>query len=231
MSSLLTFPPGWKLKIPAGTMLIRTDIVMNTRPGAGGYCALIEAADLKEIVLIRGGESETDTLRMMKLLAVRLAEEIQGNRAVIISRNQLVQESLGDVFKPYKMIRFLANSALAVADATRHAAVMAERMHQRSLLPSYHENYMKSHDERHLITPQDASEEDYNENQDVKPLHAALQHLVTNVGFDSLNSKRTVDAAQAVVTASEKERLILHQHALEKITANDIPKPTQEKDA
>src|SRR3546814_13976560 len=64
---LLSFPPGWNLEIPAGTMLIRVDVVMSSRPGAGGYCAIIEAADLQDIIILRGGEPESDTLRMMKL--------------------------------------------------------------------------------------------------------------------------------------------------------------------
>src|SRR3546814_2168422 len=74
MSHRLSFPPGWNLEIPAGTMLIRVDVVMNSRPGAGGYCAIIEAADLQDIIILRGGEPESDTLRMMKLLAVRSEE-------------------------------------------------------------------------------------------------------------------------------------------------------------
>jgi hypothetical protein len=231
MSHLLSFPPGWNLEIPAGTMLIRVDVVMNSRPGAGGYCAIIEAADLQDIVILRGGEPETDTLRMMKLLAVRLAEEIKGNRAVIITRNQLAQQKLAEVFKPFKMIRFLANSPLAVADATRNAAVMAERVQIRTTLPFHHEQYMKPHDERLLVSPFVVNSEEYNENQDVAPLQSALQHLVTNVSFDALGSKRVVDACQNVLDAAEQERLVSHKSVLQKITANDIPKPTKLKDA
>src|SRR3546814_19558976 len=109
MSHLLSFPPGWNLEIPAGTMLIRVDVVMNSRPGAGGYCAIIEAADLQDIIILRGGEPESDTLRLMKLLAVRLAEEIKGNSAVVINRNQLAQQKFAEVFTTFKMIRFSAN--------------------------------------------------------------------------------------------------------------------------
>lgn len=231
MSHLLSFPPGWNLEIPAGTMLIRVDIVMNSRPGAGGYCAIIEASDLHDIVILRGGQPETETLRMMKLLAVRLAEEIKGNRAVIITRNQLAQESIAEVFKPYKMIRFLANSPLAVADATRHAAVMAERVQIRTTLPFDHELYMKPQDERLLVSRYVANSEEFSENQDVRPLQSAMQHLLSNVKFEALNSQRVVEASQAVLDAAETERLVNHKAVLKKITANDIPKPTKMKDA
>jgi hypothetical protein len=230
MSGLLTFPPGWNLDIPAGTMLIRADVVMNTRPGAGGYCAILEARDLKDIVLIRGGEPETDTVRLMKILALRLAEEIQGNRAVIMTRNYLVQQSLAEVFKPYKMIRFLANSPLAVADASRHAAVMAERSLHRTTLAYADELYMKPHNERMLVARYEINGEEFNENQDVKTVHAALQHLVNTVGFGDLDSQRVKDAAQAVVDAAEFERLTHQEHAIRALTANDIPKPTREKE-
>lgn len=231
MSHLLSFPAGWNLDVPAGTMVVRVDVVMNSRPGAGGYCAIIEASDLQDVVILRGGEPESETLRMMKLLAVRLAEEIQGNRAVIITRNQLAKEALAEVFKPFKMIRFLANSPLAVADATRNAAIMAERVQIRTSLPFDHELYMKPHDERLLVSRYIPNSEDYNDNQDVKPLQAAIQHLVSNVGFDALNSKRVVEASQAVIDAAEEERLVNHQATLKKITASDIPKPTKLKDA
>src|SRR3546814_1077516 len=88
------------------------------------------------------------------------------------------------------MIRFLANSPLAVADATRNAAVMAERVQIRTTLPFHHEQFMKPHDERLLVSPFVVNSEEYNENQDVAPLQSALQHLVTNVSFDALGSKR-----------------------------------------
>src|SRR3546814_19504484 len=71
----------------------------------------------------------------------------------------------------------------------------------------------------------------YNENQDVAPLQSALQHLVTNVSFDALGSKRVVEASQNVMDAAEHERLVNHQAVLQKITANAIPKPTKLKDA
>src|SRR3546814_12135295 len=99
---------------------------MNSRPGAGGYCAIIEAADLQDIIILRGGEPESDPLRMMKLLAVRLAEEIKGNLAVVITRNQLAQPKLAEVFKPVKMIRILAKPPLSVADPTHKPTGLAQ---------------------------------------------------------------------------------------------------------
>src|SRR3546814_16272016 len=94
MSHLLSFPPGWNLEIPAGTMLIRVDVVMNSRPVAGGYCAIIEAADLQVVIILRGGEPEADTLRLLKLLSVRHAEEIKGNHAVVITTNQIDKQQI-----------------------------------------------------------------------------------------------------------------------------------------
>src|SRR3546814_13394415 len=86
-------------------------------------------------------------------------------------------------------------------------------------------------DERLLVSPFVVNSEEYNENQDVAPLQSALQHLVTNVSFDALGSKRVVEASQNVMDAAVHERLVNQQAALHKITANDIPKPTQLKDA
>src|SRR3546814_18999277 len=54
---------------------------------------------------------------------------------------------------------------------------------------------------------------------------------LTNVSFDALGSKRVVEASQNVMDAAEHERLVNHQAVLQKITANDIPKPTKLKDA
>src|SRR3546814_10707333 len=76
-------------------------------------------------------------------------------------------------------------------------------------------------DERLLVSPFVVNSEEYNENQDVAPLQSALQHLVTNVSFDALGSKRVVEASQNVMDAAEHERLVNHQAVLQKITAND----------
>ncbi|QAY80207.1 hypothetical protein [Sphingosinicella sp. BN140058] len=229
--SLLTFPPGWNLDIPAGTLLIRADVVMNTRPGAGGYCAIIEASDVKDLTLLRGGEPESDTEKMMRFLAVRLAEEIGGNRALVLTRGRVAQQALAEAFKPWKMIRFLGHSNAAVADATRHAAVMAERSYGRTLLAPGHPNYMKVHEERLQLARYEPNGEAYNENQDVKTVHAALQHLVSVVGFGDLKNPRVQQAAQQYLNAAENERLAHQQFAIRAITANDIPKPTRDKES
>src|SRR3546814_3005519 len=100
------------------------------------------------------------------------------------------------------MIRFLANSPLAVADATRNAAVMAERVQIRTTLPFHHEQFMKPHDERLLVSPFVANSEEYNENQDVAPLQSALQHLVTNVSFDALRSEEHTSELQSLMRIS-----------------------------
>src|SRR3546814_12641514 len=84
---------------------------------------------------------------------------------------------------------------------------------------------MKPHDERLLVSPFVVNSEEYNENQDVAPLQSALQHLVTNVSFDALGSKRVVEASHNVMDAAEHERLVNHQAVFQMITATDIPKP------
>src|SRR3546814_9293163 len=80
---------------------------------------------------------------------------------------------------------------------------------------------MKPHDERLLVSPFVVNSEEYNENQDVAPLQSALQHLVTNVSFDALGSKRVVEASQNVMDAAEHERLVNHQAVLQKIRSEE----------
>lgn len=217
---LLSFPAGWNLNVPAGTFLIRVDTVMNTRPGAGGYCAILEASDQKESIIIRGGHPDTDTNHMMQIIALRLAEEIEGNRAVILTRNQPMLQKLSAVFKPYPMIRILGHSPIAVSDATRHAHVMAERtVHIR-----------KSHYEKMLYARFEPNKEEFSENQDSASMHAALQHLVKNVGFKDLKSDAVRIAAQATIDAAETETLMFQKEVVRRQTSNDIPKPTKMKE-
>lgn len=217
MNGLLSYHPGWTLEVPAGTLFIRADVVMNTRPGAGGYSAVLEARDMQELILLRGGEPDTSTERMIQILAVRLAQEIKGNRAVILTRNLPIQQGLADIFKRYNMIRVLGHSPMAVSDTTRHAAVMAERC---QILGQRHED-------RFLISRHEPNDEDFNENQDVKSVHAALQHLVKTVGVNDLNNPVVQKAAQDLLDAAERERLAIQKKAIRKLTAHDIPKATQ----
>lgn len=217
---LLSYPSGWNLDVPAGTVLVRVDVVMNTRPGAGGFCAILEAADFKENILIRGCHPETDTERLMNILALRLAEEIQGNRAVILARTQTMLQTLGSVFKPYKMIRMLGHSPLAVCDATRHAHVMAERAR----------NTNQFDEERLMIARFEPNKEEFSENQDTKTVHSALHHIIQRVGFADLKSKTAQKAVQDLLDAAEGELVARQRSAVRKQTANDIPKPTREKE-
>src|SRR3546814_16832692 len=93
---------------------------------------------------------------------------------------------------------------------------MAERVQIRTTLPFHHEQFMKPHDERLLVSPFVVNSEEYNENQDVAPLQSALQHLVTTVSFYALGSKRVVEASQNVMDAAEHERLANHQTVLDR---------------
>jgi hypothetical protein len=229
MSHLLSFAPGWNLDVPAGTFLVRADIVMNTRPGAGGYCAILEASDLPDIILLRGAQPATDTASLLKLLSVRLADEIGRNRAVVVVRTPLIQQQLAGVFKPYKMIRFLGNSPLAVADATRHAAVMAERgLHRSTLGPSAAE-YMQPVEERLLTARFQPRSEEFHEGQDSSTLHAAMNDLLGKIGVGDLSRPEVQKAAQAVLDAAEQQRIVQQQDAIRKLTANDIPRVTKER--
>lgn len=229
MSHLLTYPPGWNLDVPAGTYVIRADVVMNTRPGAGGYCAILEASDLPEIVLLRGGHPSTDTKTMLKTLAKKLAEEIRGNRAVVLCRTQVIQQELAGVFKPYKMIRILGNSPIAVADATRHAAVMAERGFQRRSLAPTHPDYGKAYYERLVSARYQVQSEEFHEAQDSGVVHRSLSALIKQVGFGDLTREDVRKAAQEALDATDSHRIAMQKDAIRSLTVNDIPKPTKER--
>lgn len=217
---LLTFPSGWNLNVPAGTLLIRVDVVMDTRPGAGGYCAIIEASDLMENLLIRGGEPESSTDRIIKILASRLAEEIGPNRAMILTRNEPVYQALNGIFQSFKMIRIMGHSPLAVCDATRHAHVMAERS-----------KYLKEpHEERFYTTIFKPNKEEFSENQDVKTVHDAVQHLMTNVGLDDLKNEQVKLAVQNIFKAANDEAAAFQRESIRRQTTNDIPKSTKMKE-
>lgn len=217
MSNLLTFAPGWNLDVPAGTLLVRADVHMNQRPGAGGFAAILEAADWKETILIRGGHHETTTDGMISDLIRELSHEIKGNRAVVITRSRPIGQAMSQVFKPYRMIRLLGNSPLAVADATRHAAVMAERS----------QITRRMHRDR-LITERYGPNESYSENQDVGTVHAAIQALLLAVGDDDLTKPSVIHAAQELLDAAEGAQKAQLRQALRSLTANDIKKATKE---
>lgn len=217
--SLFSFAPGWNLQVPAGTVLVRADVVMHRRPGAGGYCAVIEAADQKDVVVIRGGDPNSDTERMIHLLGTRLSDEIHGNRAVILTRTAPMHQRFGSYFKPFKMIRLIGHSPLAVADATRHAAVMAERSRYVEDPPF----------ERFEISRYEINPEEHNEKQDTSTVHDALQTLLTMVSHDDLRRPSVQKAAQDFLDAVQHEHLAHHQDAISKMTAHDIPWPTRAK--
>lgn len=217
MTPLLTFAPGWNLEVPAGTLLIRADVVMNQRPGAGGFAAIIEAADLTETVLVRGGIPDGTTDDLIKMLIGRLAVEIKGNRAVVITRSPPVGRELSTVFKRFKMIRMVLNSPLAVADATRHAAVMAERA----------ERTKEAHMDR-LLSARYEPSEDHSETQDTGIVHSAIQTLLRAVSGADLSKNDVSEAAQGVLDAAEKARLVRQRQTIQSLTANDIPKMTKE---
>lgn len=217
MNPLLTFAPGWNLKVPAGTLLIRADVVMNQRPGPGGYAAIIEAADVSETTLLRGGIPDATTDDLIRKMVWHLAREIKSNRAVIITRSPAIGNEIASIFKRFKMIRMALNSPLAVADATRHAAVMAERCDQTK----------ESHDEQ-LISERFAKSEDFSEAQDTGLVHDAIQKLLDAVKQANLNNTSISSAAQELLDAAEGARLARQRQALHSLTANDVVKKTKD---
>lgn len=218
MSDLLTNPPGWNIDVPAGTFLIRADVVMNRRPGPGGYAAIFEAKDLQETLLIRGGIPDTTTDDAIVALISRMASVIGSNRAVIFTRNAPVHEALSARFKPFRMIRMVGYHNHVVADATRHAAVMAERA---SLTK-------KEEFEEFGIARYHASEE-YSPGQDVATLHKAVQTIADRADLDGVESPNVRKAIQDLLDASENERVRRLNDAVRSITANDIPRRIKRK--
>jgi hypothetical protein len=216
MTPLLSYAPGWNLDVPAGTLVIRCDVVMNQRPGAGGYAAILEAADMMETILLRGGIPDGTTDDLVNLLVTRLAAEIRGNRAVILTRSPIIGTMLGKVFKQYRMIRMVLNMPLAVADATRHAAVMAERS----------EHLREFHEDR-LLSARYAPCEEHSDNQDSGLVHAALQNLLKTVSGANLNKEEVQKASQNALDAVEAARVSRLRQTLRTNTANDIPKMTK----
>lgn len=217
MNPLLSFPPGWNLNVPAGTLLIRADVVMNQRPGPGGYAAIIEAADVSETKLLRGGIPDATTDDLIKRMVRHLAHEIKGNRAVVLTRSPAIGAEIATIFKKFKMIRMVLNSPLAVADATRHAAVMAERADQT-----------KEVNDEQLISERYAKSEDYSEAQDTGVVHEAIQRLIDTVKDVNLNNSSVSSAAQSLLDAAEGSRLARQRQALHSLTANDVVKKTKD---
>ena len=217
MNPLLTFAPGWNLNVPAGTLLIRADVVMNQRPGPGGYAAIIEASDVSDTILLRGGIPDGTTDDLIRKMVRQLAHEIKGNRSVIITRSPAIGAELSSLFKKFKMIRMVLNSPLAVADATRHAAVMAERADQT-----------KSTSDEQLISERFMKSEDYSEAQDAGIVHEAIQKLLDAVKGANLDNSSISAAAQEVLNTAEGARLARQKKALHSLTANDVAKKTKE---
>lgn len=213
MSDLLTNPPGWNIDVPAGTYLIRADVVMNRRPGPGGYAAIFEAKDLSETKIIRGGIPDTTTDDAIQTLIAKMADVIGANRAVIFTRNAPIHEAMATKFKPFKMIRMLGYHNHVVADATRHAAVMAERASCKR----------KDEFETFAIARYHRSEE-YSPGQDVMTMHKAVQVIADKADLDGVSSPAVQQAMQDLLDAAEKERVSRLNEVVRSITANDIPR-------
>jgi hypothetical protein len=217
MSGLLTFAPGWNLKVPAGTVVVRADVVMNQRPGAGGFAAVVESSDSQETVLLRGGSPDTDTEAMIMVLITELAKEIRGNRAVVMTRNQPIGRAVSDAFKRFKMVRMVLNAPLAVSDATRHAHVMAERA----------QGTRRDHHDR-LLFSKFEPKEDRTDNQDSGGVHAAIQTLINATDGANVNSEAVRKASQAYMDACHVEVKAKEQELLRSLTANDVPRRVKE---
>lgn len=217
MSGLLTFAPGWNLKVPAGTVVVRADVVMNQRPGAGGFAAVLESSDSSETVLLRGGSPDTDTDAMIITLITELAKEIRGNRAVIMTRSPPIGKAVSAAFKRFKMVRMVLSVPMAVSDATRHAHVMAERAQGTN----------RDHLDRLMFSRFEPSE-DHADNQDSGAVHAAIQTLLKSTSGANVNDPSVVKAAQAYMDACHAEVKARESDLLRSLTANDVPKRVKE---
>lgn len=154
---------------------------------------------------------------LVRKMVRQLAQEIKGNRAVILTRSPAIGQEIANLFKRFKMIRMVLNSPLAVADATRHAAVMAERADQT-----------KSSMDEQLISERFAKSEDYSDTQDTGIVHDAIQKLLNAVKEANINNSSVSSAAQAVLDTAEVARLTRQRKALHSLTANDVRKKTKE---
>lgn len=216
MSHLLTFSPGWTLPVPAGTMLVRLDIAFKVRPGAGGFALILEAADLDELILVRGSVPHAHTEELVACALANLASEIGANRALILTRNHFVAQQISDQLKPFRMLRILASHPLAVADATRHAAIMAERA-----------DYTTNPETERMMASRKIEPEDHDVIHDAAPILKALQTLVRNVEPDKLDDPALQEKATNLLSAANESRLRRLARKIGKIVRNDIPTTTK----
>lgn len=127
MSTILTFRPGPSLPMPAGTLLVRADLVMTQMPGPGGFSIIIEAAGKAAARIISVGLPDTRTSELAHMLASEIGHVVGANRALLLVRSRHAEKLLIASFAQCKLIRIIGQSPLAVADATRLAHVAATR--------------------------------------------------------------------------------------------------------
>lgn len=213
---MLISNPSRAFEIPAGTILALVDIHMITRPGAGGYAALFQSSDIPGTTLIRGGDPDTDTPKIIRTLIKTMADKIAGNRAMIICRNQDLQNAISDAFAAFRMIRVLGHQDMAVAEASKHAAIMAERVTHLSRPVSDELQFHR------YAKPMDRSDDA----SDSRFMYKAIDTLVKLVSTQDLHNPHVAEAAQAILDAAEEERKALLRTTVQKITAHDIARPT-----
>lgn len=216
MSHMLTFSPGWQIPMPAGTMLIRLDIAFKTRPGPGGYAMIIEASDLEEIIMIRGSQPNATTDDLIDLTLANLAKEVSKNRAVILTRNSVIAHQISERIKPFRMLRVLGSHPLAVADATRHASIMAERA----------DHVAQPQLERMVIT-RAVDPEDLDKLNDAAPLLRAIGTIVTATQGADLDDPRITSTASKMLFAGNESRLRILARRLAKLVKHDIATTTK----
>ena len=214
-----TFSPGWDIKIPAGTRLIRADIAFVRRPGPGGFCALIESSDLMSLRLIRGGMTDATTPALINELLYHLAHEIKDRRAVILVRNRIVQDHLAEKLRPYRLIRILGPMPLAVADATRNAAVMAERC-----------DHIDRRDIEHFeINRRDYTDEPLDKT-DAGPIQTSLEMVIKAIPPQSLDNPKIRERVERVLDAAHTSVKRTLSKIIQKTTAHDVPVNEQAKE-
>lgn len=212
MAEIVTFSLTQPLKIVPGTILIRCDTFMVERPGAGGYAIIIDGLLDKETMLITRGFANTDSETLTTHLVKLLAEQITENRAVVITRSQATWQTLSTKFQPFRLIRVLAYSAYAVADATRYAHVSAvtaqclgHNVQDKLVIGNY-------------VSP--------SENSDMigKSSEATLEAMLRHPKIPGTDNQQIRRMVQETFNAAEAVDVASLQKSIDLATANDIPK-------
>ena len=196
MSGLLVDTIGRDASIPANTLVILFDIAFVSRPGPGGYAAIIAEGEEAEIKVLRGALPEATTSALLAEALAKLAPEIGRKRALFVVRTPEIADLLTNRLKDFKLLRVLGNSPLAVCEATRHASVIAERTwHTRKAIA-----------ETFRVTAE-IDQLDENALKDLGPIRVALGVAAEAITPEKLDQPKVAAKAQALLDQAQATRL------------------------